>query len=162
VHLILVRHAEKSLEASPNPSLSSHGFAQARHAAKFLLDSRWPAPEILCASPKFRAQQTLEPLAKHLGLDLHVLPSLDERRHEESFPMFTERLKKSIEEIEAKAASTNCLVLCSHLDWIEEFRNQLSCEEDLAAHPYDHWSSGQFMVLKKETLWKVVTFGRMI
>lgn len=158
--LILLRHAEKEFFGG-DPFLSDRGREQARR-----LPIEWGAPAVasvsLISSPKRRALETLQPLAEAWGRNVVVDAALDERRPGESGADFSTRVRRSIESFEA-APPGELLVLCSHLDWIEEFRLALACVEDLTRYPYDHWPSSQSLHLSREGTdrpWTVTRLGR--
>lgn len=68
--IILVRHAEKQTE-SGDPSLDSRGRARAETLARMLEDAGVTA---LSATPYRRTQQTLQPLAEQLGIEIEIQP----------------------------------------------------------------------------------------
>lgn len=132
---------------------------QAQSLIALLRDTgEWADPVRVVASPKLRARETLAPLAAALGLETQIDEDLDERRHGESAAEFRERVREKISALEA--APAECVVWCSHLDWIEDFRAILDCDSDLLHPPYSHWSPAQFLVLHLDDLWRVVKFGR--
>lgn len=158
MHLILLRHADKEF-SGPDPALSARGLAQAQALVALLAkDDRWPSPVHIFASPKRRAQQTAQPLADALNLKLKVLDDLDEHRPHESNAGFRQRLRRMISDIESDQST--CVVWCTHLDWIEEFRALADCESDLLDSPFDVWGPAQFLILRLDDLWHVVKFGR--
>lgn len=165
--IIVLRHAERTPGFAQDPQLTPHGREQAIALADILMLPRWGRPHKLYASPKQRALQTLQPLAEKLDLPVEILPDLDEKQPGESVSSFRERIQNLIDVVTVptqvssqRNAPTASLVWCSHLDWIEEFRSLIDCEEDLLRAPYDQWSPGQFLVLRPVDLWKVVGFGR--
>lgn len=166
--VIVLRHAERTPGFSEDPGLTPHGFEQAVALAEILTLPRWGRPQKLYASPKQRARQTLAPLGEKLGLPVEILPDLDEKQQDESISGFRERIQNLIDVVTLptqarpvrRNAATSSIVWCSHLDWIEEFRSLVDCEEDLLRTPYDQWSPGQFLVLRPVDLWRVVSFGR--
>jgi 2,3-bisphosphoglycerate-dependent phosphoglycerate mutase len=77
----LVRHAHAEWTPDENRPLSPRGRRDALHVADLLCAEAQDAPiAALYASTARRAQQTVAPLAERLGLPLHVVPALDERR----------------------------------------------------------------------------------
>ncbi|MFC1610160.1 histidine phosphatase family protein [Myxococcota bacterium] len=77
--LYLVRHAtsqpSRNVEESAWP-LSAPGHEEARALADCLIDVK---PSTIVSSPYLRATQTVMPLAKRLGLAIHVIDDLRER-----------------------------------------------------------------------------------
>jgi len=73
----LVRHAHAHWEPDENRPLSEAGQADARRLADLL--QVYPI-ERICSSPYRRARQTVEPLARRLGLSIDIEPDLRERR----------------------------------------------------------------------------------
>lgn len=164
--IILLRHAERIPGLISDPELSGHGLEQAESLAEILTLPKWGRPQKLYASPKKRTRQTLGPLSAKLGLPVETLPDLDEKAPGESVSDFRHRIQNLIEmvagptQVTPRDASTASIVWCTHLDWIEEFRSMIDCEEDLQRTPYDQWSPGQFLVLRPIDWWKVISFGR--
>ena len=77
--LIIVRHARPDRadgdRATADPQLSADGRRQAEATAAFLAGERI---DHIAASPLQRAQQTAQPLAAHLGLDVEIVEGLRE------------------------------------------------------------------------------------
>lgn len=160
MYLILVRHAEKDPGGGPDPGLSLRGLTQAVSLADALAGAdEWPNPDRICASPKRRARQTVEPLAAKTNRRIEIVDDLDERRSNETNAGFRQRLRRAVSDLESGLAK--CVVFCSHLDWIEEFRSLADCETDLVDSPYDLWAPAQYLVLRLDDLWTVVKFGRI-
>jgi phosphohistidine phosphatase SixA len=72
--VILVRHAEKDTDDPRDPTLSPAGRERARRLAALLAES---GADRLVATEFKRTQQTLEPLAEALGLEIEVVPARD-------------------------------------------------------------------------------------
>jgi 2,3-bisphosphoglycerate-dependent phosphoglycerate mutase len=73
--VIFVRHAETdaAMGEGGDPPLNAAGRARAEALAKFLADTDVDAGvDAIYASPRLRTQQTAEPLAKRLGLEVIV------------------------------------------------------------------------------------------
>lgn len=76
MQLILIRHGEPDLSASSvDPPLSEKGIRQAEETAARLSQE---AIDALFTSPLLRARQTLEPLAKRIGLTPEVVEGVAE------------------------------------------------------------------------------------
>jgi broad specificity phosphatase PhoE len=121
--LILVRHAhrDKTQGRARDNGLSEKGRKQAaifeEHWEKKLA-KRKPA---FLSSPKRRCTQTVAGLAAKLNCRVRVSPLLDEQ-HEllnESYGKFRGRVKRFLTWWEKEGP--DCLVACSHGDWIPEF-----------------------------------------
>lgn len=159
--LLLFRHAEKD-PFGPDPLLTTRGEEQARRLPAEVSKTALGGPILLLSSPKRRAIETLRPLASAWELALTVDPALDERHRNETHLDFKRRVGLFIESL-AQRPEQESLILCSHLDWIEEFRTRLECAEDLTRFPFDHWPSSQSLHLRRESPqepWRVVKMGR--
>lgn len=134
----LVRHAkagERRLwegedEARP---LSKYGWKQSQAIARRLGSKRASS---LYSSPYVRCMQTLEPLAEHLGVDIH-----SEQRLYEGAPF--EPVLDLLAEVPTAA------VLCSHGDIIPEVIQALARRGMEVQTPPD-WRKGSIWVLKRK------------
>jgi phosphohistidine phosphatase SixA len=72
--IFLVRHAEKSLESTDNPSLSEKGKQQALHLAQILQNT---GIEAIFSTDTKRTKETAQPLAEKLGLTTELYSSKD-------------------------------------------------------------------------------------
>lgn len=73
--VILVRHAETdaTMAEGGDPPLNAEGRVRAEALANFLADiDVYEGVDAIYASPRLRTQQTAEPLAQRLGLDIQV------------------------------------------------------------------------------------------
>lgn len=143
----LFRHAEKATLGSLNPPLSHVGIEQAENLMKMVQSQRIPKPQALWASPKIRAQQTFQPLAEFLGLEVITKNELDEKMGEESTTQFRLRIQRVINEV---ATATENLFLCTHMDWADEALGLIPSDSDLLDPKYSYWSSGQYMAFDYE------------
>lgn len=117
--IFVVRHAERA-DASPgaapmmasDPDLSEAGKARAQALAKVLADAKITA---IYTTQYKRTQQTAEPLAKALGIQLTVVPAND-------MPALVEKLK---------GTSGNALVV-GHSNTVGPIVNQLGAAESIA------------------------------
>ncbi len=75
--LYLVRHAHAEWTPDENRLLSAQGSEDANRVANILYE--YPISAIY-SSPARRACQTIAPLANRLGLSIHMVPDLQERR----------------------------------------------------------------------------------
>lgn len=72
--IIFVRHAEKADDGTRNPPLSVYGQHRALRLAQLLHLSEVSG---IYSTPFLRTQQTVEPLAQQLGLDIQAYPPLE-------------------------------------------------------------------------------------
>jgi broad specificity phosphatase PhoE len=156
--LYLFRHAEKASHFHPNPGLSAAGSQQALKLLEKVQNSEMPRPTQLWASPKKRAQESLQPLANHLELPLKAIEALDERVQDEDRSAFCSRIQKFLNTLEKEEG---VIYICTHSDWIEEALTLISSEQDLAnAHP--HWHPLQYLALQKRgSLYDVLDYKRI-
>lgn len=156
--LYLFRHAEKASHFHPNPGLSAGGSQQALKLLEKVQNSEMPRPTRLWASPKKRAQESLQPLATFMELPLESLNILDERTHDEDRGAFRARIQKFLNSLEK---AEGVIYICSHSDWIEEALTMIPSEKDLPnAHP--HWHPLQYLALqKRDDLYDVLDYKRI-
>ena len=120
--MILLRHATRSAVGVSDNSLNSMGEAQAQKLVKHLVpQGPLLVPTKLLASPKIRARETLDPLARAIHVPLKIDDRLDERNNGESREQFEERIVSLLEELTEESARDpkSCALLCTHLDWLE-------------------------------------------
>ena len=116
--MILLRHATRSALGVSDNSLNSVGEAQAQKLVKHLVPhGPLRVPTKLLASPKIRARETLDPLARAIHVPLEIDDRLDERNSGESLEHFEERIVSLINELTDE--QNGCALLCTHLDWLE-------------------------------------------
>lgn len=108
--LILLRHGRR--DNYGDVPLNAQGLAQAQELAT---TPDLQKVDVLLCSPKQRAQMTLEPLAKQLGLSIQTLDSLDQMGAEESEWAFQERVTQVLEK---ETWETGTTLICSHSDWL--------------------------------------------
>lgn len=159
MRLVLLRHAEKApLLTLSSPPLSAEGEKQAQKLLEFVRQGKLPPPHKICCSPKVRSRQTLQPLADEFDIENVEIAELDERRNNETYDQFRERVQKLLERAETFDKTT---YLCTHLDWIEEALAIIPADSDLGS--YQNWGSGQFMVFQIEHRqpWQLQEFGRI-
>lgn len=160
---LIVRHAEKASDPGGNPGLNTRGLEQAEQLAKALRHGTCPRPALICASPKRRAQETVRPLSQTTSVSITIEDGLDERNNDESFLQFRERLKRFLDEMEKRTKDGDDVVMCSHLDWVEELRTVLPSMEDLTDSRFDSWGTAQVLVLERarhQDPWKVLDFRK--
>jgi broad specificity phosphatase PhoE len=78
--VIVIRHAEKALNAGPDPPLDPAGEARAKLLASMFGDPRPPGNlDAIYVSPALRNRETAAPLAARLGIAPVVVPAGDPR-----------------------------------------------------------------------------------
>jgi phosphohistidine phosphatase SixA len=78
--VIVIRHAEKALNAGADPPLDAAGAARAELLARMFGDPRAPGKlDAIYVSPALRNRQTAAPLAARLGIVPVVVPADDPR-----------------------------------------------------------------------------------
>lgn len=117
--VVLLRHAEKLNSYGNDPELSPRGYQDAQ---KLLLQvgQLIPRPNALWSSPKQRAQQTLEPIAQKLSLEIKTMPELNERQASETTTQFSARVQQIFQVLSSQAFGTTTVWLCTHADWLAE------------------------------------------
>ncbi len=159
MRLVLFRHAEKQHDGTANPKLSAYGAQQALKLAQDVSVKNLPTPQVLMASPRIRTQQTLSPLAQNLGLKVSIYEPLNERLPNESVADFRRRIQELLVHTQMDYQKNECVYLCTHYDWIEEFLTIIECNTDLTK--YSQWSSAQWLWLDKKELWEFVKFDHV-
>ncbi len=159
MQFFLFRHAEKERSFSVDPSLSSRGLNQALALAQLVTDGELSKPTVLLSSPKLRAQQTFQPLAKDLQLRVQITPDLLERQSQESSLQFVKRIKSTIAQVEKLSG---VIYAVTHYDWIEDFLTVVSSDTDFYEGAYHSWPSGQLMEFEiKDGLWQLNNFRNL-
>lgn len=154
--VFLFRHAERLGSFEADPPLSPRGEGQAKRLISLCENRLLPKPQILLASPKMRAQQTLQPLSLALNLELRPWELLDELQRGERINDLANRVEHFNEALVGKVKSYfdsgqepgpfwQSTVFCvTHSDWLECFLASLDCEPGLplAAH---YLSVGEYL-----------------
>lgn len=165
--LVLLRHATRSsfsLGTASELPLNAVGFAQAEDLVNAVEARRaLPRPTILIASPKLRARQTLEPLARALDLEIEVIDALDERRDDETQREFEARVREALASIRAlfPADRSATVYACTHLDVLEaaalHWPSDFSERESRAT-----WSTLEYQILDaRDSVLKTRARGRI-
>jgi len=118
--IFLVRHAEK-VDESPDALLSPVGHERAARLAAILADAEITA---IAATSRERTQQTAEPLADRLGLDMHVVASA--RQGEETMAW-----------LKGLPATARVLVV-GHSDTLPDLLQRLGSPEPVTVAPDDY------------------------
>jgi broad specificity phosphatase PhoE len=121
-----------------------------------------PQPTSLIASPAKRAHQTLEPLAKTLGLNVQTQLLFNQRLRAESAKDFHQRVLRALRWLEEypheQGSPKTVIFICSHIDWLDEAYGSLTSTEPL---PFlGLWRPGEYLVFDMEKgLWKTIEQG---
>lgn len=158
MQVLFLRHGDRSVGQGSNPSLSETGRRQAEGLVQSVEQNRLAKPEGLWASPKKRTQETLAPLAKTLHLQVEIIADLDERAGQESLEQFQQRVRNVLRRLEKMEKN---VILCSHLDWLEEVAAMIPDEGELHLTSV-HWSSASYVIfLLDEGHWLSQQQGRV-
>ena len=136
--IYLVRHAKAGERRvwdgdDEDRPLSKHGWKQSESIANRLADK---GATSLYSSPYVRCMQTLEPLARRLGVDVHA-----ERRLYEGEPF--EPVLELLTEVPTGA------VLCSHGDIVPDVIQALA-RRGMEVQSKPDWRKGSIWVLKRK------------
>ena len=112
--LILLRHGLRE-PGFGDISLSLQGFA---HAEQLKEAGAFQDIQVILASPKKRAQQTVAPAADKLGLTMKIEIDLDQRKSVESQQEFEHRAQSLMSHFAETYKDQNVLA-CSHSDWLQ-------------------------------------------
>ncbi|MDR3606319.1 MAG: phosphoglycerate mutase family protein [Oligoflexia bacterium] len=129
--LVILRHAhrDKDLGSKFDNGLSEKGKKQAKLAAdlfkKRFCSGKKKTKALLFSSPKKRCQETLAPLAHQLGVDVEILPFLDEA---DSFADLSDHIREF--KTFWNACDEPLVVICSHGDWIPAFLDSVTGRPD--------------------------------
>lgn len=148
----LFRHAEKSRGTDNNPLLSPAGLQQAEALLKLVKDGKLPQPQRLWVSPKVRTHQTFAPLSRHFKISLEQREELEERQPHESNSEFRERIRSLVEEISQSELknSSDCVFMCSHMDWTEQAMSIIPCDTNLTSGEYSYWAPAQYLGFQRQ------------
>ncbi len=139
--IYVFRHAQKAMDFSGDPDLTTEGHAQASRLLDKVLKEELPRPTELWVSPKKRTHSTFRPLAQHLGLPLVVQEGLLEQKSDESLSEFRLRVTRTLE---AAATRKDAVIfLCSHYDWVVEAMAVAPSDTDLSGSEFSHWNPAQ-------------------
>lgn len=159
--LILFRHAEKSAEKSYDPPLSPYGFLQSKKLAQEIFSKKFPHPNAFYVSSRIRTHQTFAEAAKMLGLKLKISTLLDEKQVNEKSSDFRRRIQELLVNLQLDYPGKECVYLCTHFDWIEEFLSVIECSTDLLQAKYHSWAPAQWMSFEKSELWDLENFSQV-
>ncbi len=160
MQVLLIRHAEKQNSfGSHNPPLSPKGLLQAENLLQIYQENKLFKPDQLWGSSKIRTQQTLDQLANKIGKQIQILPELEERKSTENRTDFQKRVQNVINKIEK---SQQNIMLCSHMDWLEEALNLIPLADNISNNLYSHWPSGAYFHFQfQDGLWVYQQSGQI-
>jgi broad specificity phosphatase PhoE len=159
MHLILIRHAERENTGVSNPPLNDSGRKQAANLHHHIQCGKLPTLQKLLSSPKLRATMTVQIAHEKSNIDLQILPELDERKTAESSEQFSKRVQSTLQKI---SLLNQNILLCSHLDWIEEALIHIPCDVDLLQDKYQTWGTASYMIFSiTSDLWHLEKWGRI-
>lgn len=140
--IFLVRHAHRdtSQGRERDNSLSEKGLRQANGLCSELFEILAEKNTALISSPAKRCVETLLPLSRKLRARLKLSPLLGEQEPEENEGDLIKRIGAFWQVF--KHPKKNCLVICTHGDWIEEFLSE-------AARSKLSLQKGEFAVLER-------------
>lgn len=158
MQVFIFRHGEKESSFDGDPNLTLRGRAQATKLAEWVQQGRLPSPTLLLSSPKKRAQQTFEPLAKNSGLKLNLDTSLTEKTHQETPEQFRDRVQKTVQNLNDQAGlqKGQCVYIVSHMDWLEEALSLIPSDIDFNLRPL-FWAPCQYThFVIRDHLWSFI------
>ncbi|MFN8943671.1 MAG: SixA phosphatase family protein [Pseudobdellovibrionaceae bacterium] len=145
MQLYLIRHGEKTTALHGDPALTNHGHAQAANLKEYLEKRKLPLPTQILCSTKIRTQQTMEPLAKALNIEIQISENLEEKSSLESGLEFETRIEKVLESF--KENQITCV--CSHYDWVIVASQILLKQKFLHHGACHHWQPCQVVFFEK-------------
>lgn len=161
--ILFIRHATRSLHGLGDVSLNSQGQQQAEYLAKMVAEGLLPTPSLLLTSPKKRARETFESLSMFSQVPVTVDERLDERRQNESGRDFEARVRSFLDDLTPEGTMPRkhegCVMICSHLDWLELalvlLPSTLSETEMTAS-----WSNAEYRIFRyNDGLWNLIGNG---
>lgn len=155
------RHAQKAVDFSGDPDLTTEGYAQAHKLLEKVLKNELPMPTQLWVSPKKRTHSTFRPLANELHLQLQTQDALLEQQNDETAIDFRHRVRNLLEKAGTK--SDEVIFMCSHYDWVIEALAVVPSDTDFSDSDYQHWSPTQYagFEISSEGIFKFIEFKRI-
>ncbi len=124
MQVFFLRHAQKNSNIELDPGLSVVGHKQAQILTDQLKDKLTGHTQ-LWSSGKKRTEQTLMPLSLALQCPIKVVDELLERQNQEKQIDFSHRVGKWILQTTQVPPLCDQVVVCTHLDVLEEILNSL-------------------------------------
>lgn len=159
--IYLFRHAQKAMDFSGDPDLTSDGFAQANKLLDRILKNEMPQPTSLWVSPKKRTHSTFREVSRALELPLQIHEELSEQKAEETLQDFRKRIQHLFEA--ASRQNAEVVFMCSHYDLVVEAMTVLPCDKDLQTAEFAQWAPCQFIGLETSSdgIFKFLEFKRI-
>ncbi len=159
--IYLFRHAQKAMDFSGDPDLTSEGFAQANQLLERILKNEMPQPTALWVSPKKRTHSTFRQISQALEIPLQIHEELSEQKADESLQEFRSRIQKLFES--ATSQNDEVIFMCSHYDLVVEAMTVLPCDKDLQTAEFAQWAPCQYIGLADNTdgIFKFLEFKRL-
>jgi len=159
--IYLFRHAQKAMDFSGDPDLTSEGHSQASKLLDKVLKNELPTPTHLWVSPKKRTHSTFRPLTEPFQLNLENHEALREQQGDENLSDFRKRILSFLEN--AGALNQATIYMCSHYDWVIEAMAVVPCDKDLSDPDFSHWSPCQYIGFDVNTdgIFEYIEFKRI-
>lgn len=159
--IYLFRHAQKAMDFSGDPDLTTEGHAQASKVLDKVLKNELPQPTELWVSPKKRTHSTFRPVSQHFGLPMQINEALLEQQGDENLSDFRSRIEKLF----ARAAEhkEGVIFLCSHYDLVVEAMSVLPSDQDLTDSEFSYWSPCQYIgfEVKNDGIYEFIEFKKV-
>ena len=147
MQVILLRHATRNTHELGDPPLNVVGLTQAQALVEKLKpNGPLPVPTVILSSPKKRARETLTPLSQSTGLAIVVDERIDERHQNESLKVFETRVQDLLASLAPR--EQKCILICSHLDWLESAFVNLTNLMEKAVDVSFGWGTAEFRVFE--------------
>lgn len=159
--IYLFRHAQKAMDFSGDPDLTSEGLAQATKLLGKVLKKEMPRPTALWVSPKKRTHSTFRQISQALEIPLQIHDDLSEQKTDESLQEFRKRIQNLFEL--ATKQKDEVIFMCSHYDLVVEAMTVLPCDKDLQTAEFTQWAPCQFIGLAESSdgIFKFLEFKRL-
>lgn len=158
----LFRHGQKDSLPFEDPDLTGFGHQQANKLAELIGNGTLLKGTQFLASPRKRAQSTLQPAATLCQSEIQIVSDLDQRTSFENSDVFRARIQQLLHSLENKYAANDVIYLCSHHDWIEESLSVIPSDSDLLDPRYWSWRPAQYMHFEvTDGLWVLKTFNKV-
>lgn len=155
--ILFFRHGDRM--AGNDPTLSAIGYKQAANLPQFLEQNQISLPDVLWVSPRKRAQESFEILAREKNLPCEIRPELDERTGKESAVTFRQRVQGVINRLPHTQKN---IFICSHMDWLEEAMTCIPDQGKISLETFV-WPVGGFIEFEiVDNLWTSTRQGQVL
>lgn len=137
----IFRHAQKDVDFTGDPDLTSSGHEQAEKLLNKVIKNELPTPTLLWSSPKKRTFSTFAPLANHLNIKIHAHADLHEQLRGENLNQFRQRIGKVLDA--ASEQKNQIIFICTHYDWLAEMVSVVNSDLDMGHPSLASWSPAQ-------------------